>query len=139
MEQKREGRNKDKAKVRMNQAPLNETGVDKTDLDSEKDTTEEKLTESSDVGLQRLEKQVNTLENIIQQSNLRDIAYHFTSKREIIKVNLLAGLMRGIGFTIGTALFIGILFTVLNQIINWPIIGEFIAEMLDMIEEYRVF
>lgn len=86
-----------------------------------------------------LEKQIKNLEAITTQSNLRDIAYHFTNKKEVIKVNLLAGLSRGIGFTIGTAIFLAVLFSILNHIISLPYIGEHIAELLDLIDEYRSF
>jgi VIT1/CCC1 family predicted Fe2+/Mn2+ transporter len=89
--------------------------------------------------LKMLEKQINKLEQLLVQSNLRDIAYHYTNKREVVKVNLLAGLSRGIGFTVGTAVFLAILFSILNKIITLPFIGEHIAHLLDMIEQYRSF
>lgn len=100
-----------------------------------KSTQKEELNEQVTL----LEKQVKNLETIIVQSNLRDIAYHFTNKKEVIKVNLLAGLSRGLGFTIGTAIFLALLFTLLNHVITLPIIGEHIAELLDLIEQYRSF
>nr|WP_246594245.1 DUF5665 domain-containing protein [Evansella tamaricis] len=65
------------------------------------------------------------------------MAYHYTNKREVIKVNFIAGLARGVGLTVGTALFIGLIIFILNQIISMPYIGEHIANLLDMIESYR--
>jgi hypothetical protein len=86
-----------------------------------------------------LEKQINRLENLLLKSNLQDIAYHFSSKREVIKVNLLAGLARGVGFTVGTAIFLAILFSLLRQFISLPYIGEHIAELLKIIDSYKGF
>lgn len=95
--------------------------------------------ESEQEQVSRLERQVSRLEELIVQSNLSDIAYNFTNKKEVIKVNLLAGLARGVGFTIGTAIFLTILFGLLNKFITLPYIGEHIAELLDLIEQYRGF
>lgn len=87
----------------------------------------------------RLEVQMKKVEEMLSQSHLRDIAYHFSNRREVIKVNLLAGLARGIGLTVGTALFLAFLFYLLSNIVTLPYVGEHIAELLDVIEQYRQF
>lgn len=89
--------------------------------------------------LGRLEEQINLLEKLIMQSHMRDIAYHFTKKSAIIKVNLLAGLARGVGLTLGTALFLAVTFYVLSHVVSLPIVGEHITSWLDTIQHYREF
>jgi hypothetical protein len=87
--------------------------------------------------VRQLQEQINVLEKLIYQSHMRDIAYHFTSKKAVIQINLLAGLARGIGLTIGTALFLAVLFYLLSHVETLPIIGEYIAELIEIIQQYR--
>ncbi|MBM7094948.1 MULTISPECIES: DUF5665 domain-containing protein [Alteribacter] len=86
---------------------------------------------------ERLEKLLDKIEEMTTKGHLKDIAYHFTNKREVIKTNLLAGMARGVGLTVGTAIFIGLLVLILTQIVSLPIVGEYIAGLLDMIDTYR--
>ncbi len=86
---------------------------------------------------ERMEKLVDRLEEMTTKGHLKDITYHFTNKKEVIKVNLIAGVARGVGLTIGTAIFIGLLIFILSQSVSLPLIGEYIADFLDMIETYR--
>ncbi|UCZ53827.1 DUF5665 domain-containing protein [Bacillus shivajii] len=86
---------------------------------------------------ERFEKLLDKLEEMTTKGRLKDIAYHFTSKKEVVKVNLLAGVARGVGLTIGTAIFIGIFIFVLYQIASLPVIGEYIANLVDVIEANR--
>ncbi|MCM3716412.1 DUF5665 domain-containing protein [Halalkalibacter oceani] len=86
---------------------------------------------------ERFEKLLNKLEEMTTNGRLKDMAYHFTNKKEVIKVNLLAGISRGVGLTIGTALFIALLVFLLSQMISLPVIGESIANLLEIVEQYR--
>jgi hypothetical protein len=86
---------------------------------------------------ERFEKLLDKLEDMTTNGRLKDMAYHFTNKKEVIKVNLLAGVARGVGLTIGTAIFIGVLIFILTQMISLPIIGEWVAEFLEMVDQYR--
>ncbi len=86
---------------------------------------------------ERFEKLLDKLEDMTTNGRLKDMAYHFTDKKEVIKVNFLAGLARGVGLTIGTAIFIALLIFLLSQMISLPLIGEWIANLLEMIELYR--
>ncbi|MBB5174694.1 DUF5665 domain-containing protein [Texcoconibacillus texcoconensis] len=87
--------------------------------------------------IQRLEKIVERLEETTTKSHLRDITMHFSSKREVIRINLIAGVARGVGLTVGTAIFLALLFFIISQSLSLPIIGEYIADFLDLIEAYR--
>ncbi|MFD2670771.1 DUF5665 domain-containing protein [Marinicrinis sediminis] len=86
---------------------------------------------------QRLEEQLNRFEEIMLQSRLRDIAYHFNSKKEVVKVNLIAGVARGVGLTLGTSIVLALLFFILSKIVSLPIVGEYIADLMDYVEGYR--
>ncbi|PRO66219.1 DUF5665 domain-containing protein [Alkalicoccus urumqiensis] len=86
---------------------------------------------------ERFEVLLDKLEEITTNGRLKDMAYHFTNKKEVIKTNLIAGVARGVGLTVGTAIFLALLFFILNALVDTPMVGEYIGNLLNSIESYR--
>ncbi|NJP38375.1 DUF5665 domain-containing protein [Alkalicoccus luteus] len=86
---------------------------------------------------QRFEQLLDKLEDITTNGRLKDMAYHFTDTKQVIKTNLIAGVARGVGLTVGTAIFIGLLILILSQLVSAPLVGEYIANLLDIVEANR--
>ncbi|GEL08606.1 DUF5665 domain-containing protein [Salisediminibacterium halotolerans] len=86
---------------------------------------------------ERFETLLDKLEEMTTKGRLKDMAYHFTNKKEVIKTNLIAGVARGVGLTLGTAIVLGLLFYILSQAVSLPLVGQWIAEFLDMIQQYQ--
>lgn len=61
------------------------------------------------------------------------------NKKEIIKRNLLAGIARGVGIGIGVTIITAILVMLLQKIVtlNIPVIGEYIADIVEIVEKSR--
>jgi len=61
------------------------------------------------------------------------------NKKEIIKRNLLAGIARGVGIGIGVTIITAILILLLQKIVtlNIPVIGEYIADIVEIVEKSR--
>ena len=61
------------------------------------------------------------------------------NKKEIIKRNLLAGIARGVGIGIGVTIITAILIILLQKIVtlNIPVIGEYIADIVEIVEKSR--
>jgi len=57
--------------------------------------------------------------------------------KRVFWLNVLSGVGRGIGFTLGFLLLGGLFLYILNQFINLPLIGDFIAELLKYIEDVK--
>ncbi|WP_059105559.1 DUF5665 domain-containing protein [Shouchella shacheensis] len=86
---------------------------------------------------ERFEKLLDKLEDMTTKGRLKDIAFHFTDKREVIRSNLIAGIARGVGLTIGAGIFIALLVLILSQLVSLPLVGEWIADLLDVIDANR--
>ena len=58
---------------------------------------------------------------------------------KIIKRNIVAGIFRGVGIGIGVTIITAILIILLQKIVtlNIPIIGEYIADIVDIVERSR--
>lgn len=86
-----------------------------------------------------LEKSVENLSHTLQEGNYIEWAYLLGSKKEIIKRNLLAGIFRGVGIGIGVTIISAILVMLLQKIVtlNIPVIGEYIADIVEIVEKSR--
>lgn len=86
-----------------------------------------------------LEKSIEELSKILLKSNIIEWNYILGSKKEIIKRNILAGIFRGVGIGIGVTIITAILIIILNKIVtlNIPIIGEYIADIVEIVERSR--
>ncbi len=86
-----------------------------------------------------LNSSINNLIEIFQKSNIEEWTYIFGNKKEIIKRNLIAGIFRGVGIGIGVTIITAILIILLQRIValNIPIIGEYIADIVEIVQRSR--
>ena len=84
----------------------------------------------------KLSEQIEELNKIIQMANIKEIMYILGDKKKMFLRNILAGIGRGIGIGIGVTLITAIIIYVLRQIVllNIPGIGQFIADIVDIVE-----
>lgn len=86
-----------------------------------------------------LQKSIDKLTKILQNMNVHDSLYILGSKKEIIKRNLLAGIARGIGGGIGFTIITAIIIYFLQKIVrlNIPVIGEYIKDIIDIVQRTK--
>lgn len=74
---------------------------------------------------------------IIERSRVRDYMMLTDSKRRLFTINFVAGLGKGFGQAIGFTLLAGVAFYLLASWVNLPYIGEYIAKLMDIVDQYR--
>ena len=86
-----------------------------------------------------LNKNIEKLNNTLSKNNFIDLVELLGSKKEILKRNLLSGISKGIGVGIGFYLLTAVLIFILQKIVklNIPIIGQYIADLMEIAENYR--
>lgn len=86
-----------------------------------------------------LSKSIEKLSNMLEEMNIHELIYILGSRKEIILRNLYAGIFRGIGIGIGVTIISAILVIILQKIVtlNIPIIGEYIADIVDIVQNSR--
>ena len=86
-----------------------------------------------------LNTSINKLIETFQKSNIEEWTYILGSKKEIIKRNFIAGIFRGVGIGIGVTIITAILVIILQRIValNIPIIGEYIADIVEIVQRSR--
>lgn len=86
-----------------------------------------------------LTKSINDLAKTIQKGNVKELAYILGNKKEIIVRNLIAGIFRGVGIGIGVTVVTAIIISILQNIVklNIPIIGEYISDIVEIVQKTR--
>ena len=86
-----------------------------------------------------LSKAVSELNKTLQEGNFVELSYLIGNKKEMIIRNLIAGIFRGIGIGIGVTVITAILIYILQKIVtlNIPIIGEYISDIVEIVERSR--
>lgn len=87
--------------------------------------------------IEKVGTRLSFIERMMHEYNLRDILMSINNPRRLLWLNFIAGVARGLGLTVGTAIVLAILFFILQNIVSLPFIGEHIAELIKIIEEYR--
>lgn len=74
--------------------------------------------------------------NILQKSNIEEMTYILGNKKEIAKRNFIAGIFRGIGIGIGVTIVTAIIIYFLQRLVklNLPIIGRYIYDIVEIVE-----
>ncbi len=86
--------------------------------------------------LSELSKKVDRLSTIMERLNLVYYLELFRKPWKLFFVNLLAGMARGLGFVLGASLLVGLLIWILKPFISIPLLGKFIAKIIEAVKSY---
>lgn len=83
-----------------------------------------------------LNRNIEYLINVLENKNINELLYILGDKKEIAKRNIIAGIFRGIGIGIGVTVISAIIIYFLQKLmrLNLPIIGEFIHDIVEIVE-----
>ncbi len=89
--------------------------------------------------LKKINKKIDKINNILERSNIIELSYVVGNKKEILKRNLIAGIARGVGIGIGVTVVTAIIIYLLRRLImlNIPVIGDYIADIVEIVERSR--
>lgn len=86
-----------------------------------------------------INKKIDKISKTLEKSNIIELSYVVGSKKEILKRNLIAGISRGVGIGIGITVITAIIIYLLRKLImlNIPVIGDYIADIVEIVERSR--
>lgn len=87
--------------------------------------------------VRKLNERMDKIAMFLEDIRLADVIQNYTAPRKLLWTNFLAGLARGLGLTIGTAIVLALFGSLLSQFLSIPIIGDYIRQIIDYIESYR--
>lgn len=83
-----------------------------------------------------LEDKVSRLATFMERMKLAEYIELLNNPWRLFWVNFIAGLARGVGIAVGGSLLVALLLYLLSQIaiLNLPLIGDFIAEIVRLVQ-----
>lgn len=84
-----------------------------------------------------LEQKVDELALAMEKMKLAEYVDYLHNTKRMLAVNLMAGVARGLGMAIGFTILGAIVIIALRQLVvlNLPLIGDFIAELVRIVNE----
>jgi hypothetical protein len=87
--------------------------------------------------VRKLNERMDRIALFLEDIRLADVIQNYTAPSKLLWINFLAGLARGLGLTIGTAIVLALLGSFLSQFLSVPIIGDYIRQLIDYVQAYR--
>ncbi|MFD2371027.1 DUF5665 domain-containing protein [Brevibacillus sp. GCM10020057] len=87
--------------------------------------------------VRKLNERMDKIAMFLEDIRLADIVQNYTAPRKLLWINFLAGLARGLGLTIGTAIVLALLGSLLSQFLSIPIIGDYIRDLVEYLQSYN--
>lgn len=88
--------------------------------------------------VKQLNRRFERLAFLMEEHRIGDVLRNYMYPRRVFAINFLAGLARGLGLTVGTAIVLAIAGYMLSKIITVPVLGEYISDILDYVNLYRM-
>lgn len=86
--------------------------------------------------LEEINKKLDDLNYAMTKSKFIDLLELLGNRKELFFRNLWSGMVKGIGIGIGVTIITAIIVILLQKIVTWniPIIGEYIADIVDIVK-----
>ena len=86
----------------------------------------------------RIKKQMARVADRLENLKLAEYIELLNSPVKFFWINFLAGIARGVGFALGMTVLAAIILYFLQQlmVLNLPVIGDFIAEIVKIVQEH---
>lgn len=87
--------------------------------------------------LSRINKKVDQISINMEKFKLVDYVYYLEHPRKMLLSNFLGGLARGFGMAVGFTLLGALIIYMLQIVVKWklPLIGEFISEIVNIVQD----
>ncbi len=88
---------------------------------------------------EELNKKLDDLNHALTKSKFLDLVELLGNRKELFFRNIWTGMVKGIGIGIGVTIITAIILIVLQKIVTWniPVIGEYIADIVDIVQNSR--
>ncbi len=84
-------------------------------------------------------RKIDELNHAMTKSKFLDLVELLGNKKELFFRNIWSGIAKGIGIGIGVTIITAIIVVILQKIVTWniPVIGEYIADIVDIVQNSR--
>lgn len=87
--------------------------------------------------IKSLENKLESISLALEKAKISEYIEIINNPKRLLIVNFVGGLARGLGMAIGFTILAALIVYVIRQLVDLPLIGQYIAELLNIIENYR--
>lgn len=87
--------------------------------------------------VKRLHSRLDWLDQLLQHSQLLEVMEIYSNPKRRLLSNVIAGISRGLGMTVGTAIILALLGWFLSRFLSVPVIGDYVSDIIDYVQAYR--
>ncbi|MCT4621368.1 MAG: DUF5665 domain-containing protein [Marinisporobacter sp.] len=87
--------------------------------------------------MNHLEKNIERISRELERSKIGEYVDLMNNPKRLLYINFVGGLARGLGTAIGLTILAAVFFYMLQKTVDLPLIGKYIAELIDIIENNR--
>lgn len=88
---------------------------------------------------EEINKKLDDLNYALTKNKVLDLVELLGNKKELLFRNIWSGIAKGIGIGIGVTIITAVILLILQKIVTWniPVIGEYIADIVDIVERSK--
>lgn len=87
---------------------------------------------------QKLVEAIQDLVKMVDRLRSESYLQIIDNKRKFLWYNFLTGAAKGLGFVVGSTLLLALLLWVASQLLSVPVIGRWVADLINYIEQARL-
>ena len=86
--------------------------------------------------LKKLNKKLDKINEFLSKREILQIAELIGNKKQLLVRNFISGISKGVGIGIGITLITSVIILLLQRLVklNIPVIGEYITDIIDIVE-----
>lgn len=85
-----------------------------------------------------LAESIQTLTELVKELRDQDYLSILEDKKKFLWYNFLTGAAKGLGFVIGSTLLLALFLWVASQLLTVPVIGDWVADLINYIREAQI-
>lgn len=87
---------------------------------------------------QKLIESIEELAEMVKRLRSESYLQVIDNKRKFLWYNFLTGAAKGLGFVVGSTLLLALFLWVASQLLSVPVIGEWVADVINYVEKARL-
>ncbi len=87
--------------------------------------------------IKALEDKLELISISLEKTKISEYTEIINNPKRLLLVNFIGGIARGLGTALGFTILTAITIYFIRQLVNLPLIGQHIAELINIIENYR--
>ncbi|MCT4606418.1 MAG: DUF5665 domain-containing protein [Marinisporobacter sp.] len=87
--------------------------------------------------INHIEKNIERISRELERSKIGEYVDIMNNPKRLLYINFIGGLARGLGTAIGLTILAAMFFYMLQKTVDLPLIGKYIAELINIIENNR--